>query len=1779
MNMGIISKIKKFFSKPIPSFVDSCESKLEDTIFRGVKPAINIESLVFEDNIFRTRTLLEYILDEVLLYKNSVKAHIETEKTAKITIKNLQKIQKYGLVAEIIEKIEKESKTEFIIKNSLNLESSCLNVICSGDFDMLYRINRMKNFFTLHEQFVTVRPMVGHGDLLICIETNPGPNSYLYSLFEAHRDGVLRIAAIVADPMTALHPRYEMDEGVSDLAGPDVPQFICLPACRFQYTKSMLHYIIHNYLAMFICGQIGYFISILGLWWWLEALLSTPFQMFAVNCFVNNFRACYRVFQDSLFHEEIEYFFKNIPRIEYLVGIEPNPGPPVNSTMAYIQRSIKYEERYASDSSARRQCNRSKYNDLAGKAHSKNRTLDRKRARAQKYEAEGFFDLSISDDAAKILYDLADKLCNTQHTLKFDLGITEILEYITEAKNKLSGFLKDFLDYMKTAIMEILIKFGMKFTNDDDDLQDSEEYFDAEGGFERILTLVAYRKYLNKYIEERDYKSLLDIFIKSSVTAEGVSENLSYLLDLFKNIINFIVVSCGYSPLFEVHFSADEKINSFYKRYVELKDDFVNSDKRDEYGFAQSVYLLYEELENYAVNGNVRGSTKERLNVIIQGMRTLYNYSEANINPNNGPRVEPLGVLIAGPSGSGKSTATVPLLLSVLGSILDKSVIPAYIENHNDFIHFRANENVYWDGVKRSHVACVFDDFGQRRDTASVPNPDAFECIRLINTAPFHLHHSAVSEKSKHYAQMKLVYATTNRKQLHFESIVSDEAVVRRFKIAYVQVPKVEFVVKDTDLWKRKLDTEKVREAFPYVADAPETYFPMDVYEYHPWDFVQAAPAPGKVLDFNELRQKILDLYNEQADGGSRMLRFHRHIKEKFIPEGFQDVVSQFDKAIFGDKTSPKLNKTILTVLGLTLASLSLVYKSYSGSATAESFSKKAKSGETTKVTNKGPQPLKKPDLNTSDINNRPVTKKSAAPRKGNRTQMARRNASDKRMAYLNGYEPHSGAPMDLSREMSIVKRNVYRIFIDGDAIGLVTFIKGHVFIQPSHFDTFIFSIYGEKFGPDSKEACIVDFVPMCADRVAFSIDWNDPNITIMGSGKTDLTFVKLPAYYCRSHKDITSAFAPSSMFKVGNSYRGKLTHLNDGYVSVQHSDIKIGDNVSYTVGETEFESGLLQYRAATIKGDCGGLITSSDGRFDATKILGFHVVGAASLSIPFMSERGVKNCAGVALPLEVINNALSFLYDDDEFVITDEIEPEFTAESTTPFNVLRSDKKVLGNGKSKLVPSPLHGMLWDITTQPAMLKPFDGPDGETINPRLKARDKYSHDAYYVSPDLLDRATIIARQFINNNVATAPWYPRIFSLEEAIDGVAGQDFVNAVDRNTSPGYPYSLDNKSQGKKYWLGPVGSASSAPGYTALVADINNLIDKAKKGVRTEVVYVDCLKDERRPIEKVLMGKTRQFMACPQHYLIAFKMYFGDFIRHVMDNRIFNGVAVGINPYTEWGTLATYLKKRDDFKMTAGDYSSYDCKIRTGVHFKCLEIIEQYYYNSNDEDRKVRRVMYEDVINSLHLNGGEVYEFNGGMASGNPGTAPLNSIANLIMICSVIADREEYINSLGIDLRDISKYVSLITFGDDNIIGYDPVLKEVLGQHSMGLAIKKIFDMDYTIETKDGRDVTDRDITEVNFLKRGFIIDKDYSPGNYVPPLDIGVLKETLNWERTSGTPDEFKQRIEAVLFELSLHGRKTFDECFPKINIAAREQLNYFVAGCSFELAREMGVGLNE
>ena len=181
------------------------------------------------------------------------------------------------------------------------------------------------------------------------------------------------------------------------------------------------------------------------------------------------------------------------------------------------------------------------------------------------------------------------------------------------------------------------------------------------------------------------------------------------------------------------------------------------------------------------------------------------------------------------------------------------------------------------------------------------------------------------------------------------------------------------------------------------------------------------------------------------------------------------------------------------------------------------------------------------------------------------------------------------------------------------------------------------------------------------------------------------------------------------------------------------------------------------------------------------------------------------------------------------------------------------------------------------------------------------------------------------------------------------------------------------------------------------------------------------------------------------------------------------------------------------------------------------------------------VRKCLWESVVNSYHICGKRLYKLNHSQPSGNPATAILNSMYNSIA-CRVTFYAERPGN------EEFNDYVSMIAYGDDNLLNISSRVSTWYNQESMTRAFAT-FGMVYTDEEKTGTMTGFKQLDKCYFLKRGFAFDSDNRI--WMAPLKIPSILECFNWIH-GNTYEEtvIEQNARAAFAELALHDVETFE-----------------------------------
>jgi len=648
-------------------------------------------------------------------------------------------------------------------------------------------------------------------------------------------------------------------------------------------------------------------------------------------------------------------------------------------------------------------------------------------------------------------------------------------------------------------------------------------------------------------------------------------------------------------------------------------------------------------------------------------------------------------------------------------------------------------------------------------------------------------------------------------------------------------------------------------------------------------------------------------------------------------------------------------------------------------------------------------------------------------------------------------------------------------------------------------------------------DLAIVSFPPVVPNRPRILSKFlGSENIDLLKEG--DLTF---SGFYQIGNKTIVQEKYPSS-FSVSTKETEYYLHKSGSCPkSSNHCicPVKIGNHIEYDL--------------ETMSGMCGALLSISN-RLIHTKLIGFHVAGGVgALALGALTTRQFLEKA-LTDHVEKFGIPQSYLIDGRLPYSQSWVDPACKVsllDLGDCLNVGTAPAPAAPN-TTQLAPSLIFDKVQPHIMKPAHLKPVHVQGEGIVDPMIKGIKKIMGSQTFIDPDLLNAAA--------NDVFQGLGKPPqgngiVHSYEEAIVGVEGDPYKRPINRTTSPGYPFNLTNKTKGKTAWLGA--GEDYIVDNPELKKEVTDLIRDSKNGIRGNAISLATLKDEKRPNEKVDAGKTRVFEACPQHLVIAIRQYYLDFAAHVMRNRIDNGIAVGINPYSlEWTKLAHHLLSKGN-NMIAGDFSNFDGSLLMQILVKIMEKINEWYADGA-ENQLIRAALWEHICNADILVRGEVIRKTHSQPSGNPLTVIINSLFNGIVmrIAYMLLKKERGLPGV----CDYRKYVAEIIYGDDDVKSVSSEIIDWFNQTTLTTALAS-FGLTYTDETKSGAVLPYKRLEDTAFLKRKFAIQLD---GTYLAPMDLENILEITNWVRGKALKAATIENCEQTIMELSLHPQHVYE-----------------------------------
>lgn len=374
----------------------------------------------------------------------------------------------------------------------------------------------------------------------------------------------------------------------------------------------------------------------------------------------------------------------------------------------------------------------------------------------------------------------------------------------------------------------------------------------------------------------------------------------------------------------------------------------------------------------------------------------------------------------------------------------------------------------------------------------------------------------------------------------------------------------------------------------------------------------------------------------------------------------------------------------------------------------------------------------------------------------------------------------------------------------------------------------------------------------------------------------------------------------------------------------------------------------------------------------------------------------------------------------------------------------------------------------------------------------------------------------------------------------AVNGASGITYVDKINRNTSAGNPWK-----KGKKYYFEhiPVQQDMQDPieFNDEIMERVDAILHRYKKGIRVKPNFCAHLKDEATKFSKIKMKKTRVFSGAPVDWSIVVRKYALSLIRVIQRNRFTFEAAPGtIAQSFEWHEIYEYLTKFGKDKIVAGDYAAFDKSMSAKIMYAAFQVMHNILATRyNEEELRVFDCIAVDTTFALTDFNGDLIQFHGSNPSGHPLTVIINSIANSLYMryCYAVLSGTN-------SAKNFKKHVSLMTYGDDNIMGVS-VDAPFFNHTDIVRALSEI-GVKYTMADKEAQSVPYIHIDQASFLKRTWRFDSDVNA--YLCPIEHASIEKMLMvWvrSRTISKKEQCIAILSSAHREYFFYGKQRFED----------------------------------
>jgi len=1123
-----------------------------------------------------------------------------------------------------------------------------------------------------------------------------------------------------------------------------------------------------------------------------------------------------------------------------------------------------------------------------------------------------------------------------------------------------------------------------------------------------------------------------------------------------------------------------------------------------------------------------RGTTMAPLvdKYVIAAVNLLQPYMGA-INARNNFRFEPACAMFLGEPGIGKTLMAMPLCSAIM---LLSGLLPAGASSDDVAKNvWQKGTSEYWNGYA-GQISLVMDDAFQGRTNVSDKENDFMTLIRMVGTWSFPLNFADLASKGRVYFGSKFIFGTTNVSCIKAEAdtvLCEPAAVVRRLNHPYKLRVLPEYLV-DGKLDYNAFTREKLR--------CQEVNQGLDRFPWHIWEAATHNYLSGQTAnDWKPLREVICDIVvdlKRRKESFSDMKEFLNDFVSGFAPA--TDVTEQSGRevdseSVYSFDCRPQTQKEYEQTFEYTYSEF--IQQENVFLVAVKDFLRGAAIGFAVVTAIRIALTLfrvvftslfGKKETADEEQSNRPLRSQQMQPKRDVAFQAVDTTVSTN--VYANSYKMYA----KLETGASFV-------------LGQIQFIVGELAVQPLHFTRNIKEMVANA---ELTEDSMLYFRNAINEQhvLKFSVK-HYLSLKRHALSDNDIEFVHFGVV--RAHRNIVRSYIKEADVKHLGGVNGRLDVCEiDDKRSVIEKNTRTVHISTLQYGEDLRVSGkqvkrYFNYKAPTTIGDCGApLCILDNGSYSGRTVIGMHVAGSSMRQVGYSTILTQEMIEKARKVMDVVDD--KFVEDLVERGIDFQSGNELPFENKGSFLPIGEATRVNICMKSAYYPTDLYGRFGEYSHLPARLSPVYKDDG-VIYPMENAVKSYSSPLLvYEQPWLSHAVHVAMKPFTQFTIGATR---RIYSFEEAIVGIPEEKF-RSLPRGTAAGYPYVLE-VTGGKKAFFG-IDDKYDLTGEKALELRerVNYIVESAKRNERLSNVFVDFLKDELRPIHKVKEVATRLISSAPLDYTVAWRMYFGAISAAFMRNNTVTGMCPGICAYSDWPTLANVLTRFGEHCFD-GDFKQFDSSEQPSIHDEILNYINRWY-NDGDENARIRKVLWLDLVHSRHIGGlgtdqRHIYQWNKSLPSGHPFTTVVNSMYSLVALVSA------YIH-ITKNMTDFWNNVSPATFGDDNVANVHDAVKEVYNQRTVSVALKELFGLVYTPGDKTGEFKETFPISQLTFLKRGFICEDN----DWLCPLELESFLYVPYWSKNKKEERRMKiAALETALEELSMHSQHVWDKYAPMIS----------------------------